>query len=550
MTTKHTKSDKMKTLDKLPWHKRLGTKITLLSCSLVVVFTGAYTFMSIQDQRKLLIEEVVRSVSMLSDTIKLSCREDMLHYSPDRLHQFVDTIGRQNAIQKVRIFNSLGRIIYSSDRPEMNLFVDKQAEQCFKCHTAEQPLEKLDTPERARIFSPAGGGRILGMINPIYNEPDCWNASCHVHSEGQKVLGVLDIDVPLQPIDAHIATAGRNLLLKGTLSVILLAFVIRVIMSYFLSRPLRELIRGTFRVAHEDLDSKIPVRSEDELGIFASSFNNMTDELKKAQSSLSQWGNDLEEIVEERTRDLQLAQEQLVRSEKLASLGKLSAGIAHEINNPLTGILTFSQLLMEQFPPESNEHQDLKTIRQETIRCRNIVRGLLEFARQTAPEKRATSVHEVLEEVLNIVSNHESFQNISLEKTYCTDMPEIVADKDQIKQVFLNIVLNASEAMSGEGSLRIETRWLPEKSTVSIQFIDTGPGIKPEFLDKLFDPFFTTKKMGTGLGLAVSYGIIKTHRGNIEVSSRLGEGTTITVTLPQGSDGHSEAPEAGGRWSL
>ena len=204
----------------------------------------------------------------------------------------------------------------------MNRFLDKQAEQCYKCHAAEQPLEKLDTPERARIFSPAPGQRILGMINPIYNEPDCSNASCHVHSEGQKVLGVLDIDVSLNPIDAHIAAAGRNLLIKGALSVILLAFIIRVIMSYFLSRPLRELIGGTLRVAHEDLDSKIPVRTGDELGILAGSFNNMTDELKKAQVSLSQWGNELEEIVEERTRDLRLAHEQLIRSEKLASLGK------------------------------------------------------------------------------------------------------------------------------------------------------------------------------------------------------------------------------------
>ena len=231
-------------------------------------------------------------------------------------------------------------------------------------------------------------------------------------------------------------------------------------------------------------------------------------------------------------------------------MGKLSAGIAHEINNPLTGILTFSQLLMDQFPPESNEHQDLKTILQETIRCRNIVRGLLEFARQTAPEKSSLSVHSVLEEVLNIVSNHESFQNITLEKSYYPDLPEIVADKDQIKQVLLNIVLNASEAMSGEGSIRIETHWISEQSTVSVRFIDTGPGIKPEFLDKLFDPFFTTKKMGTGLGLAVSYGIIKAHGGNIEASSRVGEGTTITITLPQGSDGRIDAPESTGRWSL
>ncbi len=517
---------------KLSWYQRLGTKISILTGILVIVFISIYTLISIHNQRGRMIDEVIRNVSMLGDTIKLSSREDMLQYSPERLHHLVDTIGNQRSIQKVRIFNSLGAIIYSSEKPEMGRNVDKLSEQCYKCHAAEKPLERLDTPERARIFTSPRGDRVLGMITPIYNEPDCWNASCHTHNAEQKVLGVLDIDVSLKPMDERLATAELKLVLIGVFSVFLVALTMKVLMGHFLNQPLNELVEGTFRVAHEELDFKIPVHTDDELGHLALSFNNMTQELNKAKLSLQEWGGRLEQMVDERTRDLKDAQEQLVRSAKLASLGKLSAGVAHEINNPLTGILTFSQLLMEQFPPESSEYQDLRVIRQETIRCRNIVRGLLEFARQSKPEKRPVRIHGLLDEVLRMISNQESFQNIQIETRPDPEAPEVMADRDQLKQVFFNVVLNASDAMPDGGRLTIETNWHPDRSILSVRFSDTGSGISPEHLDKLFDPFFTTKQMGTGLGLAVSYGIVKAHRGSIEVESTSGQGTVLTITLP------------------
>lgn len=524
---------------KLTWYKRIGTKISVLTSLLVIVFMIAYTYFSIQNQREELIKEVIRSVNILSDTIKLSTREDMLHYSPARLHQSVDNIGAQQSIEKMRIFNYVGEIIYSSDKSEMNLLVDKHAEQCYACHAAEKPLEGLSTPQRTRIFTSPAGYRVLGMINPIYNEPDCYTASCHVHPPEQKVLGVLDIDVSLQPMDERIQHAETKLLGLGLATAIVLAVLIKFLMNRFLNQPLRELLDGTHRVANEDLDVEIPIRSEDELGIVAKSFNQMTQELKRAKSSLTQWGCRLEQMVCERTKDLQEAQQQLIRSEKLASLGKLAAGVAHEINNPLTGVLTFSQLLMEQFPPESDEHRDLKVIVQETIRCRNIVRGLLEFARQTAPEKKSIDIQELLEDVLHIVSNQESFQNIHIERDYASDAPPLMVDGDQLKQVLFNIVVNASEAMSKAGGiLRIQTQWIPDRSQVVLRFKDNGPGIAPEHLNKLFDPFFTTKEMGTGLGLAISYGIVKAHRGNIEINSKPGEGCEVTIILPV------EQPEA------
>jgi two-component system, NtrC family, sensor kinase len=519
-------------LKKLTWYQRIGTKMSVLTSLLVIVLIAAYTYFAIQNQRKQLIEEVVRSANILSDTVKLSTRKDMLLYAPDRLHQLVDTLGTQPSLDKMRIFNSQGEIIYSSDKSEMNMLVDKRAEQCYACHAAEKPLERLSSPERTRIFRSSGGYRVLGIINPIYNEPDCYNASCHVHPPERKVLGVLDIDISLQPTDERINAAEMNLILIGLATLISLACLIKFLMNRFLNQPVRELIEGTHRVAQGDLDFQIPIRSEDELGIFGRSFNQMTQDLKRAKTALTEWGNRLEHLVEERTRDLREAQDRLVRSEKLASVGKLAAGVAHEINNPLTGVLTFSQLLMEEFPPETSQYQDLKVIHQETLRCRKIVRGLLEFSRQTAPEKRSVDIHVLLDEVLNIVANQESFQNIQLMRAMEGEVPPLMADRDQLKQVFFNIVVNASEAMVDGGTITIRTKYLPERSQVAIYFEDDGPGISPENLDKLFDPFFTTKEMGTGLGLAVSYGIIKVHRGNIEIKSKPGEGCQVVVTLP------------------
>lgn len=534
---------------KLTWYKRIGTKMSVLTSLLVIIFVSAYTYFSIKSQREYLTEEVIRSANLLSDTIKLSARKDMLLYSPERLHQLVDTFGTQPSLEKIRIFNYVGEIIYSSDKAEMGLLVDKRAEQCYACHSAEKPLERLSTPERSRIFN-SGKYRVLGMINPIYNEPDCYNASCHAHPPDQKVLGVLDIDVSLKPMEEQIRWAEAKLLATGISSVIALAILIKILMNHFLRQPLRKIIAGTHRVAQGDLDFQIPIRSEDEIGIFATSFNQMTRDLKRAKSSLTEWGNRLEQMVSERTRDLENAQQQLIRSEKLASLGKLSAGVAHEINNPLTGILTFSQLLMDQFPPESQEHQDLQVIVQETIRCRNIVRGLLEFARQSAPEKRSVNIKELLQEVLHIVGNQESFQNIKLEQSIDPDIPDVMADRDQLKQVLFNVVVNASEAMSGTGTLRIDAEWRRDRSQVALHFRDTGPGIDSDTLNKLFDPFFTTKEMGTGLGLAISYGIIKAHRGSIEIESKLGEGTHVLITLPVGPAEQTENVAAGARFGV
>jgi len=223
---------------------------------------------------------------------------------------------------------------------------------------------------------------------------------------------------------------------------------------------------------------------------------------------------------------------QLFRSEKLASLGKLAAGVAHEINNPLTGILTNSSLLLEDMDKDDPNREDVEVMVKETIRCREIVKRLLDFARQTQPQKRMANINALIDNIILLVRNQTSFRNILIEKDLGGDIPDILVDPDQIQQVFVNIILNAAEAMTKGGTLTIRSMRSADGDSIVITLADTGHGISEEVRERIFDPFYTTKEHGTGLGLSISYGIIEQHGGTISVDSVVDRGSTFTITLP------------------
>ncbi len=233
-------------------------------------------------------------------------------------------------------------------------------------------------------------------------------------------------------------------------------------------------------------------------------------------------------------KKLQETHLQLVSSEKMASLGKLAAGIAHEINNPLGGILIYASLMLEDLPEEDPKRGDLARIVQEAGRCKEIVKGLLEFARQTEPKWEPTDINRAINDGLFFLVNQALFHNIQINKAFDPFLPPVRGNAGQLKQVFMNIIVNAAEAMHGNGTLTIRTSVSADRNTVSIEFTDTGEGIPEENLSRIFDPFFTTKDVGkgTGLGLATSFGIIEEHGGKISVRSKVGEGATFTIELP------------------
>ncbi len=349
-----------------------------------------------------------------------------------------------------------------------------------------------------------------------------------------RIIGILYVGTLERP---YIDTANRVLLTFTVIAGLCVAFLL--VMLYFLTtritRPLQRMVVATQEIAKGDLSHKVPITSRDEIGALACSFNQMTDDLREANEKLLDWGRTLARKVEERTGELRDIQSHLVQSEKLASIGKLAAGIAHEINNPLGAVLLYSHLVLEDTPPGQSHHENLKKIIRETTRCKDIVTGLLDFARPKEPQRQPTDVRDLLNRCLAFTERQALFQNIKVEKVYAPSLPKIVADSGQLQQVFMNIIFNAAEAMDGTGTLTLQTSYDPDRDEVSVAIADTGHGIKEEDKERLFEPFFTTKDVGkgTGLGLAISYGILQKHHGTIEVQSEAGRGATFTIRLPR-----------------
>jgi len=346
-----------------------------------------------------------------------------------------------------------------------------------------------------------------------------------------KIIGILYVGILKKPFDDIL----RNTLITFfaiALGGIVLIILIAVHQAKKISRPLKKIEEVANTIAEGNYRQEITVEASREIEHLASSINQMARELQKEKQELEEWGSTLEVKVNERTEEIKKIHSQLFRSEKLASLGKLAAGVAHEINNPLTGILTNSSLLLDDLAKDDPRREDVDVIVKETIRCREIVKRLLDFARQTKPQKQLININSIIDNIILLVRNQTSFRNVAIEKILSDSIPEIMADKDQIQQVFINIIINASEAMSKGGSLRIESQLSRSADTIFVKFTDTGPGIPDHMKEKIFDPFFTTKEQGTGLGLSISYGIIEQHGGDIDVDSVLGGGTTFTIKLP------------------
>ncbi|APF17083.1 signal transduction histidine kinase, nitrogen specific, NtrB [Caldithrix abyssi DSM 13497] len=614
---------------------KISFKLILTILVVVVLVFFGFAIMSLKTQKNLVMSQVKNFVNTQSETIKNSTKMAMLSNNREVTHEIIRTVGQHPSIQEVRILNKEGHVMYAADSAEIGIVLDKKAEACYSCHESDRPLERLSISERVRIYRPSpDSDRIMGIINPIYNEPSCWQADCHAHPESQKVLGVLDLTVCLKQVDEEIAHVTQQMILMAILAIIILGIVLWLLIKKFVDQPVKKLLTATRQVASGNLSYTIPDLGNDELGILARSFNNMT-------------------------RKLAEARQQLFQSDKMASLGRLAAGVAHEINNPLTGILTYASFLLKRTKDQPELHNDLQVIVRETIRSREIVKGLLDFARQSIPKKVRSDIHQVIERAVTVLENQLTLNHIQLEKKYAPRLPQIAIDPNQMQQVFTNLIVNAQQAIGSKGGkitistalvrlspygkvqikqalcpkghdlmdehLRIDglpsiklkirlngeegfvhldpiygrnnfrseisiknenpedivcpkcnislidkdqkcpkceaqvyTLEIPGKGQlhgcitdacqwqywdavekqgprdyIEIKVSDTGCGIPPEIVHKIFDPFFTTKgQQGTGLGLAVIWGILENHEGTISVKSKVGKGTTFTIHLP------------------
>ena len=535
----------MYTVYKMNWYNSISVKIVLCVVGMILVVNGALAYLYFTIQKENLDVTVHRTASQLSETIKKSIQNDMLENRKEAAYKIMETIGQQAGIEKVRIYSYEGKILFSSDKDEAGRMVDKRAEACYGCHLEARPLERLATSERSRIFVstdshelPAAGHRVLGIINPLYNESGCSSGACHAHPESKKVLGVIDVTMSLSDVDAQMAKARGEVLLVSLVSIVAICIIVALILIHFIERPVKELVLGTHRISGGDLEHFIPVATNDEIGHLASSFNQMTRDLQKAQEEIQEGIRNLEHKVEERTEELKTAQAQLLHSEKLAAIGKLAATVAHEINNPLTGVYTYIKLMERKLDQGQVDAADvgkyagyLNTMRREVERTTAIVRNLLDFTRPKEPVRKPLNLVTVVEESLSLIRNKLSLNNIEVANRM-TSLPDILADPAHMKQVFLNLLVNACEAMETGGTLTIDSGCDEQENRITVSVQDTGTGIEPGNLGRIFDPFFSTKEKGTGLGLSVVNGIVTRHGGKVEVESSPGKGTTIRVTLP------------------
>ncbi len=522
--------------------KTLKLKVGLYLAIALTVAMVTFIVLVVKHHRAHLLDAAISHVTQLSEVVTKSTRFAMLQNQPSYVHRIIEDVGSQDGIVKIRIMSKDGTIIHSSFPDEFGLQVDKNAEGCFHCHESETPLAQIPRYKRARIFKSVQGGRLLGSMEVIRNEPSCYTASCHVHRKDQSVLGVLDIVYSLDGIDrkAYVDTLTIASFAVG------FTIIASLFVSFFVHRmvyvPLRDLEAGADRLSSGNLQQSIPVRSQDEFGQLAVSFNAMTEALSKSQKELQEWGHTLEQKVQEKTKELQAAQAESAHREKLASVGLLAAGIAHELNNPLTGVLTFSTLVREKMAEGSPEAEDLDLVIRETNRCATIIRRLLDFAREKTPEKKFADLNKIIEDTEQLIKRPAYLDDIEVNMDLDHDLPQIWLDEDLIKQVIMNILVNAQQAIEGTGRITIRSRLVPQADSpeagpgtmVEISITDTGCGISEQDRQRIFDPFFTSKGVGqgTGLGLSVSHGIVRAHGGTIQVDSKVGEGATFRIYLP------------------
>ena len=521
----------------------LITKISLVTSLCLLVFMALFDYTNTRYFHDATVEYAASNADQLAETINRGAYASMLRNDKGSIFEMIRRIGEGEGITHIRLMDRTGKIMYSSRTEDIGKIIDKNAEACNMCHKAEDPRLHASSMHRSRFFTDSEGHEVMGFTKAIYNEPACFNASCHVHSSDYKILGVLDIVISLEKLNQKTSDYRNQFFLISCIFILMTAMLMTFLTQMFVNRPIQLLVAHSAKVSAGNLDVRVPVTSHDEFGELSEAVNQMTENLGIARQELEAWGANLEAKVIERTWEIKRIETQLFRSEKLASLGKLVAGIAHEINNPLTGVLLYSSMVNSDKLLHDDLKGDMERIISESRRCADIVSRLLEFSREAMPHKEAVSLNDLLNQIISLLHHQPSFQNTEFIMEYSPGLPNVIIDPGQLQQVFINLILNAGQAMEGGGTLTIATR-LDEGGLLACADIkDTGCGMSEEDLHRIFDPFYTTKPDGTGLGLSISYGIVENNEGKIEVKSELGRGTVFTVKLPLHDESVTGNPE-------
>jgi two-component system NtrC family sensor kinase len=482
--------------------RSIGTKLAVAVALSIGLAVTALAVVIGRAAHQHVLEEGDADARRLVESIWRSTRSAMLDERHSRIHRTIDFVANQGDIETIQLVDHRGVVRYSSDRSAQGQRRAPGSPGCGDCHVKGR---RAATAPPWTYAEAGARGPVLGVVRPIYNQPECQRSGCHGPSE--RVLGLLHVSVSLARHEATVLALRNRLIALAVVFTLVTTLVVFLLAGRLVGRPVAELVAGTRRLASGDLDHPIPVSSRDEIGELARSFNENTEKLARAQR-------------------------QLVQMETLASIGRLAAGVAHEINNPLTGILTCAEAMRADLAVDAaNERRDLDAIIGETIRCRDIVQRLLAFARQRPVAMRATDLNDLVERVIHLLERQPLFGKVALVPRLATGLPPVPLDVNQFHQVIVNLLVNAAEAMPEGGVVTVETA-PGDGGMVVLRVSDTGPGVPPELRARLLEPFFTTKPSGTGLGLAMVWGIIQQHRGRLSFTTELGKGTTFVIELP------------------
>ena len=421
---------------------------------------------------------------------------------------------------------------------------------CTFCHedfesmfpSMEKSYRIIDAKSACTMNKTEKGYRQLLIRTPILNERSCYASACHYHSKDESILGSLIIKIPLEEFDTATQESSAEFFIFGALAAGLLVSFLIMFTRSKIKKPLHSIIQASKAVSGGDISTRIEITPSllDDMRMVSEAFNNMLDNIEAANTELENWSHQLEYKVQKKSEEISEIQKELIHIERIASLGKLSSSVAHEINNPLSGVLTYTKLVHKQvdkleMEPRAKESlvKYLTIIENETKRCGDIVKGLLDFSRKDEGNFEPRSLHRILKEAYDLMAHQMKISNIHFYTDFNAADDMINCRENQVKQACIAILVNAAEAVSENGEVLIRTS-NPDRESIMFEIIDNGVGISPADLPHIFEPFFSAKQResGIGLGLAIVHGIVQNHKGKIDVDSQLGKKTNIAITLP------------------
>ncbi len=526
----------------------LGFRLLVPLSLTVAIVLAIHAMISFRSTKEDFLRFVRADVVRYSGLIKRATHDGMLLNDKKGVQATIKRLAEGPEIAAIRVYDKDGAIRMSAEESEIGRRIGLSSTTCHSCHKIGETKDTalLELQGLTRVGE---GSEVLRHLSVIENGTSCTTAACHAHPSERRVLGVLDVEMSLAPLDSAIRTAQKQFLWTTFFLIIIIAAVVAAFIRLVVQRPVQRLYEGTRRIANGDLKTRVEVRGRDELAQLGAAFNQMARDLDSARQEITEWSQKLEHKVVEKTDELSRAQRQVLHMEKMASLGKLSATVAHELNNPLSGVLTYARLVRRELadqpvPTDARDEMSryLSLIEKECSRCGSIVRNLLLFAKQTGIVMAPIDLNEIVERSLMLIRHHLEISGIKLHCELLTGDPQIIGDGGQLQQALVALLVNAIEAMDGlDGQGELSVRMQGNEDEVQIHIADNGMGIPAPVLPQIFDPFFTTKEgeheNGVGLGLSVVYGIVQRHGGQIEVESEVNKGTVFHVRLPRNGDG-------------